>query len=109
MAETDETKVIFRFWLDGINEAIALFPEHVADDSPYHCQSYQHLGQHGSCCPHSIVEQSRLASEIESQPLYDELTKIGYKLRVMKRLRREYLETRKKWYSENDKARQTEA
>lgn len=88
---TEETKVIFRFWL---GEVIALFPEIVADQSPYYCLSYQHIGQHGACCPVPIVAHSRPATKKEWRPLYDELTRIGYKLRIMKRLRRKYLETR---------------
>lgn len=91
----EKTKVIFRFWLDGVNEVIALFPEIIADDSPYHCQSYEHVGQHGGCCPPSIVEHSRPAKKREYQPLYRELVKAGYHLEVVNRLTQQHLATRK--------------
>ena len=87
-----KTKVIFRYWFDDV---IAIFPEIIADDLSYHCQSYEHFGQHGACNPIRVVYNSRPATEKERQPLLQELTKIGYDLEIVKRLRQEYRETRK--------------
>ena len=43
--DKDITKVIFRKFKDG--EIIAFFPELAGSLSPYTCQNYMHIGQHG--------------------------------------------------------------
>jgi hypothetical protein len=85
-------KVIFRFW-DG--SVIAIFPEIASDPSPYHCQSYMHMGQHASCEPHGIIQESRLAKPEEYEPLARELTGRGYNLAIIKRLRHYTIEIRR--------------
>jgi hypothetical protein len=77
-------KVIFRKY-EG--EVIALFPEVPSDlYHPGYCQSYQHIGQHGSADLHYIISISKPAHYDEYKPLYDELVKIGYKIKVYERV-----------------------
>lgn len=78
------TKVIFRFWKGDV---IAIFPEAFGSQARY-CLSYQHIGQHGDCEPHHIIRESRLATRAEYLPLARELRKIGYRLKITKRMAR---------------------
>lgn len=91
---SNKTKVIFRYWRIS-RDVIAIFPEIIADNLSYHCQSYESIGQHGACNPLRVIENSRPATEKESEPLLQELTKIGYDLEIVKHLRKEYRDTRK--------------
>jgi hypothetical protein len=78
-----QTKVLFRKWKkDGT--VIALFPEEIADSSGYYCNSYEHVGQHGGCEPDLVIKKTTPATKKEYQELYQELTAIGYNLKVMK-------------------------
>lgn len=86
MKPTTKTKVIFRYWE---NDVIAIFPEDADSPNPRYCESYQHVGGHGSCDPNAIVEVSRPATpeeyaslkrELESDPYF-------YELKVIQRLR----------------------
>lgn len=89
------TKVIFRkFKSDG--EIIALFPD-IAGSHLYshHCQSYVHMGQHGSADV-AIVDFTSLATEEEYKELKAELeTHYGYNLQVAKKFTQKNLENRK--------------
>ena len=84
------TKVIFRKFREG--DVIALFPElpgsygHVET-----CESYQTIGQHGPASV-DLSKVARLASPAEYAPLKRELERIGYRLRVCKRMTRHDLE-----------------
>lgn len=80
--DTYKTKVIFRKWKDG--QIIAIFPEELGDYSPYTCSSYMSIGQHSACDP-LIIQTTKSAKKNEYQDLFDELTKIGYDLQVIKR------------------------
>lgn len=79
----DTVKVIFRKFHDG--SVIALFPSIPADNCAEHCQSYQHIGQHGaasvdlSYCtvPARPAEYAALAAELRS---------IGYVLTIRTRI-----------------------
>lgn len=84
-SKTEQEKVIFRKWNDG--EVIALFPEIAVDSIGYNCQSYIHIGQHGAASPHVILRDTKPAAPDEYKNLYNELVKIGYNLRVIKRFR----------------------
>ncbi len=68
------TPVIFRKWQ---NDVISLFPT-IAADMSGHCQSYQHIGQHGATDYLGIVERSKLAIQSEYADLFAELIRIGY-------------------------------
>lgn len=81
----DEQKisVIFRKFPDG--DVIAIFPQIPGTMDASTCTSYMHIGQHGSCDPHHIIQTTVLATEEEYKPLYDELVSIAYDLKVCKR------------------------
>lgn len=81
--KTETTDVIFRKFPDG--EVIALFPALPADCHLGHCLSYQSTGQHGA----ASVDLSRWtapATETEFTPLKNELERIGYSLRICRRI-----------------------
>ena len=79
--DTEITKVIFRKWNDG--DVIAIFPEIPAGE--YGCNSYMHIGQHGSCNISKVIFITKLAQESEYSDLKEELESIGYNLEVCKR------------------------
>lgn len=76
--------VVFRRWRDA-GSIIALFPEIPSDISGYFCEAFEHVGQHGGADYHGVVQATRPATEEEAAGLADELTKIGYKLKPIKR------------------------
>ena len=80
----DTDIVVFRKWRDGFG-TIALFPELPSDLYGRYCDSYEHVGQHGGADYHGVVMNTRPVKEEESVDLAEELTRIGYKLRAIKR------------------------
>jgi len=78
-----KTKVIFRKFKNG--EIIALFPE--LKEGRGLILSYMHIGQHGGASP-EIVRDTKPATREQFAPLYNELTAIGYRLEVRKRMTR---------------------
>ena len=74
------TPVIFRRFKDG--EIIAIFPTLAGTNNPNTCQSYQHVGQHGSCTV-DIAQIAKLARPSEYRDLKKELGRVGYNLRVI--------------------------
>lgn len=79
------TPVIFRKWAK-VGDIIALFPDIPADYAGLYCDSYMHVGQHGSANYDLILKSSVLATPEEYKELYDELVKVGYDdLKVCKR------------------------
>jgi len=80
----DVTKVIFRkFTYKNESQIIAFFPELPGTNKPSTCENYMHIGQHGSG---EYLASLKLATPEEYQPLFKELTAIGYKLKVVKRV-----------------------
>lgn len=77
----ETTKVVFRKFRDG--EIIALFPD--IKERNGLVLSYMHIGQHGMADP-MIVNDTELAAPLEYMQLCNELTAIGYDLRIMKRM-----------------------
>ena len=78
----DETIVVFRKWKES-KTIIALFPE-IKDEARY-CQSYEHVGQHGPASYQNVIQDTVPATQEEYQELFDELTEIGYNLKVKTR------------------------
>lgn len=77
------TRVVFRKWNNG--DIIALFPQvpgGVSDDT---CNSYEHVGQHGSADYFSVVTRTRPATDAEAADLKAELESIGYVLDVKRK------------------------
>ena len=91
-----ETKVIFRKFREG--DIIALFPTMAGDcDNGATCNSYQHIGQHGSASPLLVQAHTVAAKPGEYADLLRELKRIGYAdLRIARRFTRaDYQERRK--------------
>ena len=86
------TAVIFRTFHSG--DVIALFPLIASDVYGHHCESYQHIGQHGGASPELMRHGTRASTADEIAPLREELTRIGYTLREIKRFPRNAFETR---------------
>lgn len=91
----DKDLVVFRKWKDGFG-VIALFPEIPADLYGRYCESYEHVGQHGGADYWGVVMNSRPANKEESADLAEELTRIGYQLRVIKKASQIHHEKRRR-------------
>jgi len=91
----DTVKVIYRTFsiLDG-GDTIAIFPEIIGTNDPVTCDSYQHLGQHGSCNPNHLISITRPSTFEEKEELAKELEAIGYSLKEVKKLSKKYFESR---------------
>ena len=78
--DTEVTEVVFRKFKDN-GDIIALFP--YVREYNYHVLSYMHIGQHGASdyYPDGTIP----AKPEEYQSLFDELTSLGYNLKVIKR------------------------
>ena len=62
---------------------------------PAHCLSYQHIGQHGTCDPEHLINNSTPAAESQYQGLKTELESIGCQLNIVTRQGAKDLEARK--------------
>jgi hypothetical protein len=77
------TDVIFRKWPKSQGgDIIALFPGIPTDKYGFLCSSYQHIGQHGGADYQHVVSATRPATATEFYPLAEELTGLGYRLKV---------------------------
>jgi len=96
--DTKKTITIIRKWGD---DYIAIFPHEPANSSLYYtCQSYMHIGQHHSCDPQGIIEQSEHTNAPERQTakyrdFVAELESIGYNLDIRKRIPSNSLDIRR--------------
>ena len=81
--EGEPVDVIFRKWDDG--GIIALFPCELGTYDAATCNSYMHVGQHGSADPWGVVQATVPATPAEYEPLRVELVQRGYTLRILKR------------------------
>lgn len=100
--DTEKTITIIRKWGD---DYIAIFPHQSGTFSPYTCQSYMHTGQHGSCDPQGIIEQSEHTNTLKRQTakyrdFVAELESIGYNLDIRQRLPSNSLDIRRKKLAE---------
>ena len=78
-----KTIVVFRKFHDD-DSIIALFPA-VINYPNGHCESYQHVGQHGAADYTHCVKVSDPATPAEFEPLRRELESIGYNLDIKKK------------------------
>ncbi len=92
--QVEETGVLFRKWRDA-SEVIALFPAIPADLFGMYTLSYERLGQHGGADFHLVVGATRPATHAEASSLAEELDRIGYTLRPIKRASRKVHEARR--------------
>lgn len=89
-----ETLVIFRRWRDS-DVIIALFPELPSDYEGRICDSYEHVGQHGGADYHGVVQATRPVTDEDANDLIAELTRIGYRLKPIKRASQRVHESRR--------------
>lgn len=86
-----KTPVIFRKFKEW--DIIAIFPTIPGTSDQYTCQSYMHIGQHGSCEPTYLIQNTKPAKPEEYEELLQELINIGYDdLKVYKRYQYKFLE-----------------
>lgn len=80
----EETTVIFRTFKDG-SGVIALFPYDI-QDTHGSCQSYMHIGQHGSADYNAVISITKPSTNGGIEPLKKTLISLGYtNLKVIKR------------------------
>jgi hypothetical protein len=84
------TSVIFRKFKKG-SDIIALFPEVQYNTNKDLCTSYMHIGQHGAASYH-LIGNTVAAQEDEYLPLYNELTSLGYNLKIQKKISKKWFE-----------------
>lgn len=89
-----ETLVILRHWRDT-GDIIALFPELPSDRQGYFCDAYEHVGQHGGADFHGVIQATKPVADVDAKDLIEELTRIGYKLKPIKRASRRVHESRR--------------
>lgn len=82
--EADTTLVVFRKWRD-CGTVIALFPEVPSDNYGQFCEAYEHVGQHGGADYFGVIEATKPVGPEEAMSLSEELTRIGYRLKTIKR------------------------
>lgn len=90
----ERTLVIFRKWRDT-GDIIALFPEIPSDAHGWFCEAYEHVGQHGGADYHGVIQTTKPASAEDAAPLTEELRRIGYSLRTIKRATHQVHEARR--------------
>lgn len=82
--DNERTSVVFRRWRET-NDLIALFPAEPSDMSGWYCLSYERSGQHAGADYHGVIQATRPATDEEAASLAQELTRIGYRLKPIKR------------------------
>jgi len=73
--------VVFRKYRNG--DIIALFP--FMNEGLNMCNSYMHIGQHGSADYNLVVSGTKPASKEEYADLFEELKQIGYNMEIRER------------------------
>ena len=76
--------IVFRRWKEN-GDIIALFPELPADIFGDFCDAYESIGQHGGADYFGVIQQTRPCSLNDAANLAAELTRIGYRLRPIRR------------------------
>lgn len=96
--DTQTTDVLFRMMHSRHGAyVVALFPNEPGTYDPRTCADYVIVGQHGSADPHYVIANSRRATPEEYEAIKTELESapFGYRLRVLKRMSHQSLETRR--------------
>lgn len=86
--DVEQTLVIFRKYKKKYEtplcKIVALFPEEKFDYDG-HCAAYEHIGQHGAADYGYVISITRAATPEEYNDLKEELTSIGYNLKIRKK------------------------
>src|SRR4051812_38686873 len=86
--------VVFRRWREH-GDIIALFPEIPSDINGWYCDAYEHVGQHGGADYHGVVQATKPVALEDAADLIQELQRIGYILRPIKRASYRHHEARR--------------
>lgn len=86
--------VVFRRWRDT-RTAFALFPTSPSDYQGFSCYAYERVGGHGGADYFGCVQASGPASAEEVADLKQELERIGYRLKAIKRASWKHHEARR--------------
>lgn len=78
------TRVVFRMWRNE-SGVVALFPDLLHSHTGPYIISYERIGQHGAADYSGVMLLTRAATPDEYRDLHAELTRIGYKLRPVRR------------------------
>lgn len=90
--------------IGGLQRVIAVFPEDFSDCVPwYYCNSYMHIGQHGSCFPAAMNELTIPALPEEYEELEKELLSYGYYQLTVRQKIGNYHDIRRKKFEEWNK------
>lgn len=74
-------------WKGKNSGCIAIFPRIAATvGNPYHCQSYEIVGEHGACEPSGLIRSTRPATRSEYRDTAKVLRRRGYRLAIRQRL-----------------------
>lgn len=87
--DKEPTEMLFRKYRNG--EIIALMP-YVIETFRYNCQSYMHIGQHGSARLANVIKHTRQANEEEYAELKQELESLGYNVKPINRVNQKKLQ-----------------
>jgi len=94
--ENTPVVVVFRQWRENNGgDIIALLPELPADYQGRYCDSYEHVGQHSGADYHGVIQATKPVTNEEAAELADELARIGYVLRPLKRASYKHHEARR--------------
>jgi hypothetical protein len=78
------TIVVFRRDPDGT--VVALFPYEPSDNAGFFCSCYEYMGGHHGADYHGVISKTRPATPEQYEDLKVTLERIGYRLRVCKRV-----------------------
>jgi len=87
-------EVAIRVWRTDPDDIFALFPAIPATAPGYECTCYQPVGGHGAADYDLCIRKSRPATKTEARPILQELRRIGYRPRTIRRAGRRYLDER---------------
>lgn len=91
---SESLPVVFRRWRDT-RTVFALFPTSPSDYQGFYCDAYEPVGGHGGADYFGCVQASRPVSADEAADLKQELERIGYRVRPIKRASRKHHEARR--------------
>ena len=95
--------VVFRRWHET-GDLIALFPELPADIFGEYCEADEHVGQHGGADYFGVVQHTKPCSPDDATDLAAELSRIGYRLRPIRRASRTHHDNRRQQAADLRKA-----
>jgi hypothetical protein len=100
----DQILVVFRVYPDG--EVIALMPYEVEDEFGHLCvcavfDLYVRVGHYDGANPQIVVSQTAPATPKQYRPLLKELTQLGYKVVVRRRIPSDATERRRQQLRES--------